>query len=165
VVSTTGAGSEVPAGDDARDDPPAESTSGALPRWELLPHAWRCQWRFPSDLSAVSSMRWELRSVLGETDLSLNEIEDLVLAVSEAANNAVEHAQDPRQPFFDVATEVDGGAVTIVVQDHGQWRPPTSGTGRGRGLAMMRALADISVATRAHGTTVTIRNSSATPSP
>jgi hypothetical protein len=112
VVSTTAAGSEVPAGDDARDHPPAESTSGALPRWELLPHA-----------------------------------------------------QDPREPFFDVATEVDGGAVTIVVQDHGQWRPPTSDNGRGRGLAMMHVLADINVATRGHGTTVTIRNISATPSP
>jgi anti-sigma regulatory factor (Ser/Thr protein kinase) len=163
VVSTSSAESdEATAGDahaDARTTPPAPSTSGgALPRRELTSDPRRCDWRFPSDLSSVTSMRWELRGLLGDTGLSLNEVEDLVLAVSEAANNAVEHAQAPRQPFFDVSTEIDDGAVTIVVQDHGQWRPPTSDTGRGRGLAMMRALADTSVAARPHGTTVTIRN-------
>jgi anti-sigma regulatory factor (Ser/Thr protein kinase) len=103
-------------------------------------------------------MRWELRGCLGAADLSLNETEDLVLAVSEAANNAVEHALDPREPFFDVSADIDGAAVTIVVQDHGQWRRPTSDTGRGRGLPIMRALADTTVTPRPHGTTVTIRN-------
>jgi anti-sigma regulatory factor (Ser/Thr protein kinase) len=103
-------------------------------------------------------MRWELRDCLGAADLSLNETEDLVLAVSEAANNAVEHALDPREPFFDVSADIDGAAVTIVVQDHGQWRRPTSDTGRGRGLPIMRALADTTVTPRPHGTTVTIRN-------
>jgi anti-sigma regulatory factor (Ser/Thr protein kinase) len=103
-------------------------------------------------------MRWELRGCLGAADLSLNETGDLVLAVSEAANNAVEHALDPREPFFDVSADIDGAAVTIVVQDHGQWRRPTSDTGRGRGLPIMRALADTTVTPRPHGTTVTIRN-------
>jgi hypothetical protein len=70
----------------------------------------------------------------------------------------VKHVQHPRKPFFDVSTQIDGGAVTIVVQDHGQWRQPTSDAERGRGLAVMRALADTTVTTRAHGTTVTIRN-------
>jgi anti-sigma regulatory factor (Ser/Thr protein kinase) len=126
----------------------SERTSDALHR----------EWRFHSDLSSVISMRWELRGLLGATELSLNETEDLVLAVSDAANNAVEDALDPREPFFDVSADIDGATVTIVVQDHGQWRRPTSDTGRGRGLPIMRALADTTVTPRPHGTTVTIRN-------
>jgi|SRR4051812_7949245 len=120
---------------------------------------WRgCDWHLSSVLSSVPLMRRDLRSFLGDTALSEDEIEDLILAACEAANNAVEHAQNPREPFFDVSTEFDDGAVTIVIQDHGQWRQPTSPSDRGRGLAMMRALADTTVTTRSHGTTVTIRN-------
>jgi anti-sigma regulatory factor (Ser/Thr protein kinase) len=162
VVSTSPAGSDDPTAADARDDasdePPVSSARGdASADVEPTPAARRREWRFPSDPSSITSMRWEVRGLLGDTGLSLNEIEDLVLAVSEAASNAVEHAQDPRKPFFDVSAEIDGRAVTIVVQDHGHWRRPTSDRKPGRGLAMMRALTDTSVATRPHGTTVTIR--------
>jgi hypothetical protein len=62
------------------------------------------------------------------------------------------------EPFFDVFIEIADGLVTIVVRDHGQWQQPTSDPYRGRGLAMMRVLADTTVRTRPHGTTVTMRN-------
>ena len=148
MISIRPTGSATAAAADERDD------AGAMPPAD----ARRSDWRFPADRSSVTSMRWELRSLLGDTELSLNEVEDLVLAVSEAANNAVEHAQDPTEPFFDVSTEIDGCAVTVVVRDHGQWRRSAPDPERGRGLAMMRALADTSVTARPHGTTVTIRN-------
>ena len=80
------------------------------------------------------------------------------MAASEAANNAVEHAQQPTEPFFDVCCVVEDGAVTIVIQDHGGWLQPTFPSPRGRGLAMMGALADTTVTARLHGTMVTIRN-------
>ena len=99
-----------------------------------------------------------MRGFLADTSLSDDEIEDLLLAASEAANNAVEHAQEPTEPFFDVCTEVNDGEVTIVIQDHGGWRQPTSPSDRGRGLAMMRALADTTVTARLNGTVVTIRS-------
>jgi anti-sigma regulatory factor (Ser/Thr protein kinase) len=123
----------------------------------------RCEWRFPSDLTSMAGMRSGLRSFLDDTALSDDEIEDLVLAASEAANNAVEHAQQPTVPFFDVSAAVDDGAVTIVIQDHGGWRQPTSPSDRGRGLAMMRDLADTTVIARLHGTTVTMRSPRAAP--
>jgi anti-sigma regulatory factor (Ser/Thr protein kinase) len=116
------------------------------------------KWRFPSVLSSVPQMRRGLRGFLYDSALSYDEAEDLLLAASEAANNAVEHAQQPTEPFFDVSTEVDDGRVTIVIQDHGGWQLPTSTSDRGRGLAMMRALADTTVTTRLSGTTVTIRS-------
>ena len=70
----------------------------------------------------------------------------------------MEHAQQPTEPHFDVMIEMDDGVVTIIVRDHGQWQQPTSEPYRGRGLAMMGVLADTTVTTSAHGTTVTMRN-------
>ena len=120
------------------------------------------RWLFPSSLSSVSRMRRGLRGFLDDVmALSDDEVHDLLLAASEAANNAVEHAQQPTQPFFDVSAAFDDGAVTIVIQDHGLWLQPNSPTYRGRGLAMMRALADTTVTANAHGTMVTLCSRSA----
>ncbi|MFW3168929.1 ATP-binding protein [Geodermatophilus sp. CPCC 206100] len=121
------------------------------------------EWRLPSVLASVPGMRRGLRGLLDDSALSNDEIEDLLLAASEAANNAVEHALQPTKPFFDVCTEVDDGQVTIVVHDYGGWRQQTFPSDRGRGLAMMRALADTTVITSSHGTTVTIRSRRAGP--
>jgi anti-sigma regulatory factor (Ser/Thr protein kinase) len=103
-------------------------------------------------------MRRRLRAFLDDAGLSEDQLEDLVLAACEAATNAVEHARHPTEPFFDVCTEIADDEVTIVVRDHGQWRAPTSSPFRGHGLAMMRVLADTTVAARVDGTTVTIRH-------
>nr|WP_239521988.1 ATP-binding protein [Geodermatophilus sabuli] len=104
-------------------------------------------------------MRQRLRDCLRrKTALSHDETEDLLLAASEAANNAVEHAQQPTEPFFDVSSHIDDEQVTVVVQDHGGWQQPRSPSYRGRGLAMMRALVHTTVTTRPHGTTVTMRS-------
>ena len=93
----------------------------------------RANWRFPSVLIAVRMMRQRLRGFLRKkTALSDDETEDLLLAVSEAANNAVEHAQQPTEPFFEVCSEVDDEQVTVVVQDHGGWQQPASSVRRGR---------------------------------
>jgi anti-sigma regulatory factor (Ser/Thr protein kinase) len=103
-------------------------------------------------------MRRGLRAFLVDTGLPDDDLEDLVLAACEAASNAVEHAQQPTEPFFDAFVEIADGGVTIVIQDHGVWQQPTSDPYRGRGLAMMRVLADTTVSTASSGTTVTIRS-------
>jgi anti-sigma regulatory factor (Ser/Thr protein kinase) len=130
---------------------------------ESSPDGQRHAWRFPSVLTSVSEMRRGLRGFLHDTALSYDESEDLLLAASEAANNAVEHAQRSTEPFFDVSGVVDDGQVTIVIKDHGGWQQPTSSSDRGRGLAMMRVLADTTVTTRSHGTTVTMRSRCTSP--
>jgi anti-sigma regulatory factor (Ser/Thr protein kinase) len=138
--------------------PRAVSTGENTPNQvEWTPHGRCYEWRLRSVASSVSRMRRGLRDLLDQAGLSYDEIEDLVLAASEAAANAVDHARS-REPFFDVCTEVTNRAVTIVIQDHGLWRPPTPDSDRGRGLRMMHALADTTVAARANGTTVTIRH-------
>ena len=56
-----------------------------------------------------------------------------------------------------MTVEVVNGRVTIVVRDYGAWRPGPTGPHRGRGLAMLSALADTTVSCARSGTTVTIR--------
>jgi anti-sigma regulatory factor (Ser/Thr protein kinase) len=106
----------------------------------------------------VTVLRRGLNDFLRGGPLSDDERYDLLLAVCEAASNAIEHAENPSEPFVDVLTEVSDAGVTIVVRDHGQWCDATPGTDRGRGLAMMWILADTTVAPGTHGTTVTIRS-------
>ncbi|GAB2966324.1 ATP-binding protein [Amycolatopsis acidiphila] len=86
--------------------------------------------------------------------------EALALAGYEAMANAVTHAYPARTTgFLEVTACEEAGAATVVVTDHGQWRPPppVAGALRGRGLALIHALAGrTSVDTREHGTTVTM---------
>jgi anti-sigma regulatory factor (Ser/Thr protein kinase) len=138
--------------------PPAAPSSATAPG-DSSPDGRRREWHLHSVESSVPSLRRELSVFLDTVGLSDDELYDVILAVSEAATNAVEHAQHPAEPFFDVSAEVEDGEVTIVVQDHGGWLPPGSSLYRGRGLAMMRVLADTTVEAGTHGTTVTIRKS------
>jgi anti-sigma regulatory factor (Ser/Thr protein kinase) len=122
-----------------------------------------CQWRLPCMESAIPQLRQGLRTFLDPAGLSDDDSQDLVLAVCEAATNAVEHAQHPEVPFFDISAEIGSGLVTVEVRDHGRWQEPTPSSYRGRGLAMMRALTDTTITPGTHGTTVTIRKYGTSP--
>jgi anti-sigma regulatory factor (Ser/Thr protein kinase) len=116
-------------------------------------------WRFPLTATSVRGMRRELRSFLTGSRLPDAEIDDLVLAASEAAANGVEHARDPSEPFFDVLAEIDRRRVRIVVRDYGRWATGRhDDQARGRGLRMMSLLAVVSLTSGPLGTTVTLRN-------
>jgi anti-sigma regulatory factor (Ser/Thr protein kinase) len=114
-------------------------------------------WRLPATELSVPVLRRGLSDFLRDATLSDDERYDLLLAACEAASNAIEHAGDPREPFFDVLATI-GDAVTITVCDQGQWRDAPSGVHRGRGMAMMRILADATIHAGVHGTTVTLRS-------
>ncbi|HSK58551.1 MAG TPA: ATP-binding protein [Actinomycetospora sp.] len=103
-------------------------------------------------------------------------VERVVLAVNEALSNAVEHGYRETAPgtvclrarvgtpsLGATGAEDAPGApgphrmtLVVVVADHGRWRPPvTASACRGRGLAMIRALAEsVDLASSAEGTTV-----------
>jgi serine phosphatase RsbU (regulator of sigma subunit) len=82
---------------------------------------------------------------------------NVTLAVSEAAANAVEHAYGARAATFTVTGERTADEVSVVVADSGSWRAAQP-YGRGRGLAIMRALVDSAEIERGEsGTTVTLR--------
>ncbi len=80
--------------------------------------------------------RWLMSEGVGE-----NELFNITLAASEAAANSVEHAYGAREATFRVACVHEDGEVRITVSDDGRWRAARP-YGRGRGLAIMRALVD-----------------------
>lgn len=117
--------------------------------------------RFPADPREVAPVRHQLRAWLQDSGFSDDEAGDLVLAVSEAVNNSVEHAYTaPARGTVEVRARIAGsGEVCIDVTDHGQWRiPPPSLTMRGRGLLLMReSVDDVEIHRSASGTTVRLR--------
>jgi anti-sigma regulatory factor (Ser/Thr protein kinase) len=145
---------------------PTSARAGTAPPWQATPTGLRSEWRLDSSVSSVTAVRWWLRAFLGQAwGLTSDEIDDLLLAVCEAVSNAVQHPQQPSEPFFDVCTEIDRGAVTVVIRDYGRWREAASPRGQGRGLGLMHALADTTVTPGADGTTVTIRHRPGAPGP
>jgi signal transduction histidine kinase/CheY-like chemotaxis protein len=115
------------------------------------------RWRFPANAHAIPALRRALRRLFTTAGLDDELAYDLLLAACEAATNAVEHAQDPTEPFIDVTAEAGGGRVLITVRDFGQWRERVSSMDRGRGSTLMSAVADINAVPSSEGTTVTIR--------
>ena len=82
----------------------------------------------------------------------------MLVAVTEAAANAIEHAYGPADETFEIEAEAaSDGDVALVVRDHGRWRPPR-GHNRGRGTLLMQELMDdFEVTTSDRGTEVRMR--------
>ncbi|WP_231486531.1 ATP-binding protein [Candidatus Blastococcus massiliensis] len=102
-------------------------------------------------------LRRGLRAWLADAGAAEDQAYDLLLAACEAATNAMEHAQDPTQPYFDVSAVVGGGRVEITVRDYGQWRERVPSMDRGRGSTLISAFADVTATPSPEGTTVVIR--------
>jgi anti-sigma regulatory factor (Ser/Thr protein kinase) len=103
---------------------------------------------------SLSAMRRSLGAWLEAAGADEDAAYDVLLAVGEAAANAVEHAYGPGEEEFDLVAELVGGDVHITIADRGRWRP-ARGENRGRGLALMRELMDhVDVELGDEGTTV-----------
>ena len=81
--------------------------------------------------------RWSARAAVDE-----DTTDDLLLAVGEAAANAVEHAYGGVPGRLRVrASLADGERLEVAVADEGRWRPVPADPGfRGRGLTLVREL-------------------------
>ncbi|GID98863.1 hypothetical protein Adu01nite_02140 [Paractinoplanes durhamensis] len=113
--------------------------------------------RLPADPTRLSALRRRLEDFLTGYGVPEADVFDLTVAVSEAAANAIEHPVEPAEPLITVEASVDDDAVVVTVRDSGRWRPASAGGFRGRGLAMIGALTELSVARRDSGTAVTLR--------
>ncbi|MBM7494705.1 signal transduction histidine kinase/CheY-like chemotaxis protein [Micromonospora luteifusca] len=120
-------------------------------------------WTYPSAPTSASAMRRDVRLTLGDLDVDPDVLEDLLLAASEAMNNAVEHAQRPSRPEVRVRVQVGGGLIRISVRDFGTWRDRRPAMDRGRGALLMNAYGDVRLVSSAEGTTVTIDRHVADP--
>lgn len=100
-----------------------------------------------------------------------DDADDLVLAVSEAVSNSVEHGYGVvpgRSAGRGGAVLLSGcvdrardglRAAVITVSDHGRWVPPQADGNRRRGLPLMRAVAEqVRIRPAAGGTTVELRS-------
>jgi anti-anti-sigma factor len=111
----------------------------------------------PAEANELSAMRRRVGRWATAAGLSPDLLDDLQLALGEAAANAVDHAYPETTGDFDYEVARDAlGGVHVVVRDHGRWRPePTDNGHRGRGLRIIRALSDATTFERDDsGTTV-----------
>ncbi|MFV2114778.1 ATP-binding protein [Micromonospora sp. LOL_025] len=113
-------------------------------------------WTYPSQPTSAAAMRRDVRASLENLDVDPDTVADLLLAASEAVNNAVEHAQRPTRPEVRVRLRVADGTVRISVRDFGTWRDRRPAMDRGRGATLMNAYGDVRLVSTAEGTTVTI---------
>ena len=110
----------------------------------------------PASPIAVAEMRRALGRWLDEIGLEPLRQRDAVLAASEAAANAAEHAYGfDGVSLVRVEASVANGALQFSVRDEGTWREPRPQTNRGRGRTIMSALmTDVTVDFRRGGTVV-----------
>ena len=116
-----------------------------------------------ADLTAAARVRARLGAWLAAHAWPLAQRDDLVLAVSEAVSNAVEHGYGVR-PDVEVVAEIvtadDERRVEITVRDRGGWRTvPRVRAHRRHGIPIMKAcVAECVIDGTAAGTTVMLRS-------
>ena len=117
----------------------------------------------PAAPGEVRALRHALDEWLSGLGLGAEPRADVVLAVDEAVVNAVEHAYGPNdRGWIDVVGTRRGDDIEITVRDYGRWRTAVPDGLRGRGLAIMQALAvDVAVSAGHPGTSVVLRFSPA----
>lgn len=74
--------------------------------------------RIPCKAEWVALARLAVAAVASRLSFSIDEIEDIKLAVAEACTNAIQHADG--SPFIDIKCEAVDGGLRISVRDHGR---------------------------------------------
>lgn len=105
---------------------------------------------WPADPEQLVRIRRELAGWLAPLALTEEQTADVVLAVDEAAANAVRHAYGPGEAgaveltlWTEGGTETEPATLSIEVVDHGQWRPPVEEpTEGGRGIGLMNTMSE-----------------------
>jgi serine/threonine-protein kinase RsbW len=103
--------------------------------------------RLPRDARSLPLMRGLLRQTLEHLDVATRTIEEIVLALTEACANVVQHAGQHEEYQVDIAITDDLCHLSVV--DDGQGfdfenaaAPEGSPLEAGRGLMLMKALVD-----------------------
>ena len=97
--------------------------------------------RLPTEPTVLTDVRRALRRWLRLHVADEQDSREIVLAVSEACANAVEHAYSPAPAHFELTARQIGDRLEFVVRDEGAWREPR-GDHRGRGLKVVAAVMD-----------------------
>jgi serine/threonine-protein kinase RsbW len=99
---------------------------------------------WPADPEQLVLIRRELAGWLAPLNLTETETADVVLAVDEAAANAVRHAYGPDESgVVELTLWTEPGTLSIEIVDHGSWRPPADEpTEGGRGIPLMSTMSE-----------------------
>lgn len=117
----------------------------------------RMEIEVPAHPSVLSGLRRRLQAWLTLRGLEEDARADTVLAISEACNNAVEHAYEQNEGTIRLVLEHDAERLHIVVADSGSWRERRPSPERGRGTPIMKSLMDnAEIAHDQRGTRVTL---------
>jgi PAS domain S-box-containing protein len=114
--------------------------------------------RVTADATFVRAVRRRFREWLHDHHVAPSVASDLVIAVSEAVSNSVDHAYQQDRVSEVIVDGVIDDSVRISVRDRGRWAQPIRRPDRGRGFLLMEALTDgVAVDTASDGTTVRLR--------
>jgi GAF domain-containing protein/anti-sigma regulatory factor (Ser/Thr protein kinase) len=117
----------------------------------------RLDLRLPAEPRILSSFRRRVARFLDQVAASATERYEILVAVSEASANAIEHAYGPGDAMFEVRMDRNGGEISVEITDFGRWREPGR-PDRGRGLPLIRNLMDdVDLSSGPDGTTVRMR--------
>ena len=106
-------------------------------------------------------MRERLRGWLDDAGIDGKTGDDLMLACTEAVNNAVAHPVLPSLDVVEVIGNIDGKIVILTIRDYGRWDDGGPSPERDHhGFPLMNALMDsVDVSRSPTGTTVTLQRS------
>lgn len=123
-----------------------------------------------ADPVSASLVRQRFRRWLGALDWPRQDREDIVMAVSEAVCNAVEHAYpsgsdgEIRVAARRFSDSHGSRRLVVAVEDDGRWRvTPPATRHRGHGLLMMHACMDVVDLSRDQPGTTVVMTSVAVP--
>jgi anti-sigma regulatory factor (Ser/Thr protein kinase) len=112
----------------------------------------------------VTKSRHQFARWLGAFALSKPRTDEILLAVTEAVTNAIEHGSGcDGSKFVELRAWRHDKSMTITVSDSGRWispaaRAPGAHTHRGRGLMLIDAFADnVDIFRAADGTRITMQ--------
>lgn len=104
--------------------------------------------RIPCKAEWVALARLSVAAVASRLNFSIDEIEDIKLAVAEACTNAIQHAHG--SPFIEIKAEAAPGSLRLSVRDYGRGTRPENIRSRdqtdervgGLGVFLIRSLMD-----------------------
>ena len=104
--------------------------------------------RIPCKAEWVALARLSVAAVASRLNFSIDEIEDIKLAVAEACTNAIQHAHG--SPYIEIKCEAASGGLRLSVRDYGRGTHPEHIRSRelnvervgGLGVFLIRSLMD-----------------------
>jgi anti-sigma regulatory factor (Ser/Thr protein kinase) len=117
--------------------------------------------KLPAVPTSLAVIRAQLRKWLPTAAVEPAAADAVLLAVGEAASNAVEHATEghARDVELEVSARATRTGITLTIKDTGRWRAARRQTEhRGYGRRLMDALVDaVTITPTPQGTTVEMR--------